>query len=141
MADFPKAANGPRVASVRRSGSGGFAVIGVFAAPEIRCEEPAGDSISNTLLKSWIRDRVNAFKIMGSFTDRATRRRKTFVRFYFVDADQLQVGEDAFVRVFDAKSYALFTAAGSMSSAIALAEKRREPTRADWREWSELGAS
>jgi hypothetical protein len=142
MADSPKASNdhasrGLRVASVCQCG-GGVTVIGVFAepAPETRGEELAGDSI-----RSFTRSHVNAFQIMGSYPDRATRSSKTWVRFFFTDVDGQQVGEDAFIRVFDAASYAQFTAARSASCAIAFAEERREPRRADWREWSELGAS
>jgi hypothetical protein len=55
MADFPKATNnhaarGPRVASVRESG--GFAVIGVFAAPETRSQAIAFDDVL-LMLRGW----------------------------------------------------------------------------------------
>lgn len=164
-----QAARAPRVASIRQRYPG-CRVIGVFAAPAARGENSAGDTVPGDILKSWLRDQVNAFQVMGSYASPRTGRQRTWVRFYFADADGQQIGEDTFIRVFGPESYALFAAAREISSTvraahdpgslpsvaselqvhagdvvrdprIAFAEGRREPTRADWRQWLELGAS
>jgi hypothetical protein len=76
MADFPKATNdaasGPRVASVRESG--GFAVIGVFAAPETAAPERRSQAIAFDdvllILRGWQDDKqVIQFHLCDSRTD------------------------------------------------------------------------
>jgi len=65
-----------------------------------------------------------AWAVAGQWTDPVTGRLQTLVRFFATDSNGVQVGRDAFLRLFDAVEFLEFSSCPHRRSAIALEPPR-----------------